>query len=97
MNPDDPHQQVHQLSFTDGPLEGHVYLLRGVVPFAQLQIDGQADNPIFHLYRMDEGASFEKGQVDSGQCPVPYKFVRTISKLDVTALLWPRRGQSRLR
>jgi hypothetical protein len=67
-----PHQQTHTMSFTDGPLQGHEFTLTGVVPFAQFQIGGTMEVPVFHYYALDVGQT-----PDHTAERIAYKYMKT--------------------
>jgi hypothetical protein len=76
MNPD---QQLISYTFTDGPYEGRGYTINGVPPFAMFMIGGTNEEPVFHLYRIDD---------ESKEKPA-YKFVKTYLFPEVSRLMFP--------
>ena len=74
--------QTHELQFLDGPLEGSAFHLTGVVPFLQFQIGGTMDEPIFHLYALDQGQKVQEGTV-------VYKFQRTYTFEELASIIPP--------
>jgi hypothetical protein len=81
------HDQTHALHFTDGPLEGHVYHLTGVVPFAQFQIGGTMEEPVFNLYGLD--IAQEKPKDTSGD-KIYYKFLKTFTFEEMSKIMPPQ-------
>ncbi len=83
MNKDLPtYEQTHTLTFLDGPLEGHEFVLKGIVPFAQFQIGGDMDNPVFHFYVLD-GSQPPTDMM----AIVRYKFQKTFSFRQIAEIL----------